>query len=353
MHLKHGSHPEAYIRYTKAKIRAIILGILILGVIIVFSISVGPVFIPPESVIKTLMGISITENFDTIIWDIRLPEVVAGIVAGIALAIAGVAMQSILRNPLGEPYTLGISSAAAFGAAFSVMFISSGKVGDGIVILNPYLTTVVAFGFSLLATVIILLLSRYRASSPEVMVLAGVAIGSLFVAARMFLEYFASDIELSSIIFWTFGDLSRAGWDEIALMGIATTLIGLYFFHHRWSFNAIDAGDETAQSLGVDVKRIRLTGMVAASLLAAIVTSFLGVIGFVGLVAPHMVRRLIGDDNRYLIPGSCVAGAIMLVGSDLVARIIIAPTILPVSILTSFLGVPLFLYLLLKGWSIR
>jgi len=351
MHLKHGSHPDAYIRYTRSKIKAILLGCVLLFLIIICSISVGPVFIPPEEVLKTLMGISVTENWDTIIWDIRLPEVIAGIIAGVALAIAGVAMQSILRNPLGEPYTLGISSAAAFGAAFSVMFLSAGKVGDGITILNPYLTTVVAFVFSLLATLMILILSRYRASSPEVMVLAGVAIGSLFVAARMFIEYFASDIELASIIFWTFGDLSRAGWDEIWLMGITTFIIGVYFFHHRWSFNAIDAGDETAQSLGVDVKRIRLTGMVAASFLAAIVTSFLGVIGFVGLVAPHMVRRIIGDDNRYLIPGSCVAGAIMLLGSDTVARIILAPTVIPVSILTAFLGVPLFLYLLMKGWS--
>nr|WP_319540678.1 iron ABC transporter permease [uncultured Methanospirillum sp.] len=351
MHLNDGSHPTAYIRYTRSKIRAILLGCLLLILIVILSISVGPVFIPPDEVLKTLMGISVTENWDTIIWDIRLPEVIAGIIAGIGLAIAGVAMQSILRNPLGEPYTLGISSAAAFGAAFSVMFLSSGKVGDGITILNPYLTTVIAFAFSLLATVMILVLSRYRAASPEVMVLAGVAIGSLFIAARMFLEYFASDIELASIIFWTFGDLSRAGWDEIWLMAIVIVIVGIYFYHHRWSFNAIDAGDETAQSLGVDVKRVRLVGMVAASFLAAIITSFLGVIGFVGLVAPHMVRRIIGDDNRYLIPGSCVAGAIMLLGSDTVARIILAPTVLPVSILTSFLGVPLFLYLLLKGWS--
>ncbi|HWQ64176.1 MAG TPA: iron ABC transporter permease [Methanospirillum sp.] len=351
MHLKDGSHPTAYIQYTRSKIRAILLGCLLLFFIIIISISVGPVFIPPDEVLKTLMGISVTEKWDTIIWDIRLPEVIAGIIAGVGLAIAGVAMQSILRNPLGEPYTLGISSAAAFGAAFSVMFLSSGKVGDGITILNPYLTTVVAFAFSLLATVMILVLSRYRAASPEVMVLAGVAIGSLFVAARMFLEYFASDIELASIIFWTFGDLSRAGWDEIWLMSIVIFIIAMYFYHHRWSFNAIDAGDETAQSLGVDVKRVRLVGMVAASFLAAIITSFLGVIGFVGLVAPHMVRRIIGDDNRYLIPGSCVAGAIMLLGSDTVARVIMAPTVIPVSILTAFLGVPLFLYLLLKGWT--
>jgi len=350
MHLERGKKPESYLKYTRTKIKAIIAGILILLLIVIFSISVGPVNIPPDCVVKTLLGYSLNENWDSIIWSIRLPEVVAGIVAGVALSIAGVAMQSILRNPLGEPYTLGISNAAAFGAAFSVMFLSSGTIGEGIVILNPYLTTIVAFLFSLLATGMILVVARYRASSPEVMILAGVAFGSLFVAARMFLEYFANDIQLASIIFWTFGDLSRASWDEIGIITVATILISLFFFSHRWSFNAIDAGDETAHSLGVDVKRVRLLGMVAASFLAAVVTSFLGVIGFVGLVAPHMVRRIIGDDNRFLIPGSCVTGAIMLVSSDTVARTILAPTVLPVSILTAFLGVPMFLYLLLKGW---
>lgn len=351
MHLDKGKKPESYLLYTKTKIKAILIGIFVLIFIILYSISVGPVNIPLDCVIKTLMGITINDNWDSIIWNIRLPEVTAGIVAGVGLSIAGVAMQSILRNPLGEPYTLGISHAAAFGAAFSVMFLSSGAYGDNIVISNPYLTTMVAFLFSLLATFMILLVARCRPSSPEVMILAGVAFGSLFIAARMFLEYFANDIQLASIVFWTFGDLSRAAWDEIIIMAVATIIISLFFFSHRWSFNAIDAGDETAQSLGIDVKKVRLLGMVASSFLAAVITSFLGVIGFVGLVAPHMVRRVIGDDNRFLIPGSCVTGAIMLVSADTVARTIMAPTVLPVSILTAFLGAPMFLYLLLKGWS--
>jgi iron complex transport system permease protein len=276
-------------------------------------------------------------------------------VSGAGLAVAGLAMQSILRNPLGSPFTLGISNAAAFGAAFSVMILGSGTMqstaADAVVISNPYLTTSSAFLFCLLATGVILLIAKIKQASPEVMILTGVALGSLFTAGTMFLQYFADDVQLAAMVFWTFGDVGRANWQELIVISIVTVAAFLYFVVNRWNYNAVHAGDETAKGLGVPVDQIRLIGMVIASLVTATIISFVGIIGFVGLVCPHMVRRLIGDDHRFLIPGTLIAGALLLLAADTVARIMLAPNILPVAILTAFLGAPVFIYLLIKGYA--
>lgn len=354
MHFADGAVPEDYITYVRKKYFWIMGGLLLLFFMFVYSISVGAVTIPPHEVLQTLMGQSVSEKWDSIIWNIRLPQALAAIVAGAGLSIAGVVMQSILRNPLGSPFTLGISNAGAFGAALSVIVLGTGKmqstVADAVIINNPYLTTIVAFLFCLLATGIILLISKIRGSSPEVMVLAGVALSSLFTAGTMFLQYFADDTQLAAVVFWTFGDVGRVNWPELKIMTGVVLLAVIFFILNRWNYNAIDAGDETAKSLGVNVEKIRLIGMVVSALISAVIVAFLGVIGFVGLICPHMVRRLIGDDQRYLIPGSTVLGGILLLVSDTAARLIVAPYVLPVSVLTAFMGAPTFIYLLLKGY---
>jgi iron complex transport system permease protein len=166
----------------------------------------------------------------------------------------------------------------------------------------------------------------------------------------MFLQYFASDAQLAAVVFWTFGDVSRASWPELALMAVIVTAGAVFFTANRWNYNAIDAGDETAKGLGVKVERVRNIGMVVGALVTAVVVSFLGVIGFVGLVCPHMARRIIGDDQRYLIPASCVMGCILLLAADTAARIIVSPYVLPVAVLTAFLGAPVFVYLLVRGY---
>lgn len=370
MHFADGVIPEDYLGYVRHKYLWILGGIILLFILLVVSISVGAAGVPPYDVFLSIVGGTIDRisallystaipaeelsSTDRIVWNIRLPQALAAIVAGIGLSVAGVAMQSILRNPLGSPFTLGISNAGAFGAAVSVILLGTGQmhstVADAFTLNNPYLTTIVAFIFCLIATAVILLISRVRGASPEVMVLAGVAISSLFTAGTMFLQYFADDTQLAAVVFWTFGDVSRAGWQELGLMALVVAGATLYFVANRWNYNAIDAGDETAKGLGVNVEAVRNIGMVVAALVSAVIVSFLGVIGFVGLVCPHMVRRLIGDDQRFLIPGSCVMGGILLLASDTVARIIVAPYVLPVAVLTAFLGAPTFIYLLLRGY---
>ncbi len=289
----------------------------------------------------------------SIVFQIRLPRVLAGVVSGMVLSVNGVVMQSILRNPLGSPFTLGISNAAAFGAAFAVIVFGAGSMfsssSEAVLVSTPWLVTLSAFVWSLTACFLILFVASRRGATPENMILTGIIASSLFTALTTGLQYVASDVELAAIIFWTFGDLSKGGWGELLIQTIIVIPVMVYFFRNRWNYNALDAGDETARSLGVNISRLRLTGMVVASLATAAIVSFYGIIAFVGLVVPHMVRRITGSDERFLIPGAALAGAAFLTGCDIVARVIISPVVLPVGILTSLIGAPLFVLLLIRG----
>jgi len=355
MHFADGEIPQEYTRYIGRKILfvAILAAALILG--LVLAVSMGSAVIPWPDVLKSLLHVSTEHRFEIIIWNIRLPQALTAIVAGAGLSVAGAAMQCILRNPLGSPFTLGISHAAAFGAAFSVMLVGSslfsGEQGQAATVVSPVLTTSSAFVFSLAAAGVIIAISRLRGATPEVMVLTGVALGALFTAGTMFLQFFADDQELAAMVFWTFGDTGRADWGDLGLLAAVCALSFVFFSVQAWSYNAIDAGDETAKGLGVRVERVRMMGMLVASLLTAVIIAFLGIIGFVGLVVPHMVRRLIGSDHRFLLPASILGGGLLLVVSDTVARLIIAPHVLPVSVLTAFLGAPVFIVLIIRGRS--
>ena len=351
MHFEDGAIPEEYARHIGLKRLYVLTGLILLSLSLVWAISLGAVEAPFWAVVKTLTGAAASKRLDLVVWNIRLPQALAAMTAGAGLAVAGAAMQSILRNPLGSPFTLGISHAAAFGAAFSVMILGGGVMtsSGAVSIADPYLATASAFLCSLLAAGAIVLISRLRSASPETMVLAGVALGALFTAGTMFLQYFADDVQLAAMVFWTFGDTARASWSELGLIAAVTLACSAYFMANAWNYNAIDAGDETAKGLGVRVERVRLVGMLLSSLLTASIISFLGIIGFVGLVAPHMVRRVIGADHRYLLPATFVTGALLLLLSDTAARLILAPHVLPVSVLTAFMGAPVFLYLIARG----
>lgn len=345
---------EDYKSYVGRKYTAIFLGIAVTVIMFLVSISVGSVSIPIPDVISTILGgPGGTSLVERVIWNIRIPQALTAIAAGAGLAVAGVTMQSVLRNPLASPFTLGLSNAAAFGAAVGILIFDAGMTGsnmmDAVVINNPYLTTGMAFILSMLTTVLILAITRIRGATPETMVLAGVAISSLFAAGLMAVQYFVDDTRLASIVFWQFGDVARASWSELGLIALIVLICSIYIFCKRWDYNAVDAGEETAKGLGVNVDATRITGMVAASLISAIVVSFLGIIGFVGLVCPHMMRRIVGDDHRFLIPASLVCGSLLLLVADTVARTIIAPHILPVAVLTAFLGAPIFIYIIIKG----
>jgi iron complex transport system permease protein len=337
--------------------KLIILGMILFTLALaVIAINVGAVNTNPLQVLRALLKLE-TGTPSIAIWNIRLPRVIAGMIAGAGLAVAGCVMQTCLRNPLASPSTLGISSAAAFGANLAITFFGAGTIystsRDAVFISNPFAVTLSAFIFSMIATILILLMARIRGFSPESVVLAGVAFGSLFSAGSTLVQYFAEDIQVAAMVFWTFGDLGRVSLQEVGILAVLIVGAYIFFQFHRWDYNALDSSEDAAKGLGVHVEKIRFSSMLVASLITAVAVSFMGIIGFIGLIAPQMMRRVLGVDHRFLIPASAVSGAALLLFSDTLARTMISPIVLPVGAITSFFGAPLFLFLLAKGYTNR
>ena len=321
-----------------------------------FAISAGSLEIPIPEVIKSFFGKGEPRS-QIAIMGIRLPRVVAAIVVGATLAVSGAVMQCVLQNPLASASTLGVSQGAAFGAALGIIVFGGGVVNSdsaatAVSINNPYIVTICAFVFGSLSTFVVILLSQFKKDlGPGGLVLAGVALSSLFTGGSTLLQYFADETKISSVVFWTFGNLGSAGWTELLILAVVLFAALVYFLLNRWNYNAMESGADAAKSLGVNTRAVMLISMGICSLVAAVAVSFVGIISFVGLVAPHMMRRFVGNDYRFLIPCSAVAGALLLVVADTFARLIIAPVILPIGAITSFLGAPLFLYLLFRGFK--
>lgn len=341
-----------YAAYTRRKV-AVTAGLaLAVALAAVYAVYAGSSGLSLSEVLRALARTG-DATASLIVWNIRLPRVVAAIVAGTGLAVSGAVMQGVLRNPLASPFTLGVSQGAAFGAALAIIGFGAGAAGtgaaDAVRISNVWTVAGFAFAGAMAATLAVLAISRTRAATTETVVLAGVALGSLFSAATALMQYFAEDTQVAAVVFWTFGDLGRATWRDIGLMAVVVGMCSAYFLWHRWDYNALETGAESAHGLGVHVERIRLLGMLAASFATAAIVAFLGIIGFIGLVGPHLVRRVMGSDHRFLLPASAAAGALLLLVADTLGRTLISPVVLPVGAITSFLGAPLFLYLLVAG----
>lgn len=229
-------------------------------IVSILAMNSGAMELDPTDIMKTLMSIG-TEISSVVVWRIRLPRVLAAVIAGAGLAVAGCVMQNNLRNPLASPSTLGISSAAAFGANIAIIVLGAGTVQSSaaqpIIVNNPYLVTIFAFAFSMGATMVILMLARMRSFSPEAIVLAGVALSSLFGAGTTLIQYFAESVQIAAAVFWTFGDLGRAAWTEVYILAVVVGLSMIYFMMKRWDYNALDNGPDAAKSLGVNVERTR------------------------------------------------------------------------------------------------
>jgi iron complex transport system permease protein len=277
----------------------------------------------------------------TIVWDLRLHRVLFAIVAGFGLAVAGAVMQGVLRNPLASPFTLGIASAASFGAALAIILLPVFVYSDTLVVVS-------AFSMSILAAGAIYGLSRLRGVSSESMVLAGIILMYLFGAMTSFLQYAGTTEQLQAVVFWMFGSLQRTTWEKLALVSVVVGIVTPVLVWRSWDLNALSMGDQVAQSLGVRVGQARTLNMVAASLITASIICFTGTIGFIGLVSPHITRLAIGGDHRYLIVASGFVGALILLASDSLGRTVLAPQIIPVGIMTSFIGIPFFLYLFMR-----
>ncbi|MCL2296115.1 MAG: iron ABC transporter permease, partial [Methanomassiliicoccaceae archaeon] len=339
-----------YKSYVKKKSWFILVCVLVLILGVVITANIGDIDISFFDVIKYIFTLDASGQ-GQYVWNIRMIRIFACILTGAGLAVAGVVMQSILRNPLASPYTLGLSNAAAFGASFAIIFLQAGtSFTSSVSISNPYITTISAFLFSLLATAIILVLTKVTKVSAETMVLAGIAISAMFTAGLTFMQYIASDMQLANIVSWTFGDMGRATWEWDIIVFAVLLPCAMYFIYRRWDYNAIDSGEETAKGLGINTERERIIGMVLSALISAVVVSFFGIIAFIGLLGPHIARMIIGGDHRYLIPAAMIIGAMIMLASYIIGMNAMSPMVLPVGIITSMLGGPLFIYLLIRRY---
>ena len=304
-----------------------------------YPISPGDVF---NSILDAILGRT-PEDYGIyhIVVNLRMPAIVTALVCGFGLAIAGVCMQSMLKNPLADPYTMGISSGAGFGAALAMIL--------GIEIIGGAGTVANAFVFAILPAMVILFLSKFRNATPTMMILCGIALMYLFNAATQLFMLIADPEDLSAVYKWMIGSVDGTSMDEAVIVLIVAILGTIYVQYMSNQLNLMGLGDESAKTLGVDVERKRLILLVVVTLVAATVVSFTGIIGFIGLVAPHMVRAIIGTDNKYLIPASGFFGAFLLLLSHLIAMTIAQPTVLPVGVITSCIGGPLFLFLILRN----
>lgn len=284
-----------------------------------------------------------------IIYSIRIPRILAAIIAGCGLSLAGLIMQTTLNNSMASPQTLGVSNAAVFGANVSIIifaggyFISGNNANSFFTNANPFSTSFLAFIFAILATLFILLLCKSREFSPNVVILLGIGIGSLFNSLTTLLQYYATDVGLSAAVIWNFGDLGRATYLIDLIMFVVVFISLIFFILNSWRYNALLSGDNVAKSLGVNVKLLRFISLLFSSLITAVCVSFLGIIGFVGIICPHICRKIIGNDHRYLLVSSLLAGSLLLLLADMLSRVIGNGTSLPVGSITALLGLPFFI----------
>lgn len=331
--------------------RNTIVLIAMLAAVVVIAIAclfVGSSNMTFSQALDALLGAG-SDAQSRIIWKIRMPRVLAAIVAGMGLAVSGLIMQTTLNNAMASPSTLGVSNAAVFGANLSIIAFAGGFLSTGNnlqsfdVGANPYATSLLAFLFATASILLILGLCTVRSFSPNVVVLAGMAIGAVWTAATTILQFYATDVGLSAAVIWSFGDLGRATYRTIVIM-LAAVWVGLLFFRlMAWKYNALLSGEATAKTMGVNVEMLRFVSLLLASVITAACVSFLGVIGFVGVICPHVTKKLLGQDHRVTIPASCLMGSLLLLLADTASRSLGSGSALPVGAITSLLGAPFFI----------
>ena len=275
--------------------------------------------------------------------DLRLARVVLGSVAGFLLAICGTVMQAITENKMSSPFTTGISSAASMGAALSILFFT------GKYVYFDLITIFFAFSFGIICSFLVYGISNVKGMNKSTLILTGIAFNYLFSSGNAALQFIANEDVLSSIVNWTFGNLSGVSWNKILILFLILFIFFPYFFINRYSYNLLLTGEDSAISLGVNVKKFRFISGIIITLITSAVVSFIGIIAFVGIIAPHISRMLIGDDHKYSLILSGIIGAFLVVFSDYIGRNLLSPIIIPIGIVISFVGIPIFIYLIINS----
>ncbi len=326
--------------------RVWLLVALLAGVIVAFcaDIAAGPSMLNIADVISVIVNASQADpGTRVIVWDIRLPYSVMAILVGAALSLAGAEMQTILNNPLASPFTLGVSAAAAFGAALSII-LNLGIPG----IPDEWMIATNAFLFAFGSMLLLQLLSRLRGAKVESIVLFGIAMVFTFNALTGIVQYIASAEALQQMVFWSMGSLTRSDWNKIFIIGIVLAAVTPFSLGASWKMTALRLGEDSARSYGVNVKRLRFTSLLRVSVLAATAVAFVGTIGFIGLVGPHIARLLTGEDHRYFLPASMLSGALIMSLASIASKALVPGVVMPVGIVTALIGVPVFVALILS-----
>lgn len=321
--------------------------LVFLPIILFFtSFLMGRYPVSPVDVVKTILSpifpqLTVSSTINTIVWQIRLPRILAALLVGASLSMAGTAFQGIFKNPLVSSDLLGVSNGAGFGAALAILFS-----GSGIII------QIFAFIFGIISVSITYLISKaYRAGGILILILSGVAISAFFNSLISAIKFVADpEDKLPEIVYWLMGSLASVTMDEIIMIFIPLFIGFIILYLLRWQMNILAMGDEEAQSLGLNPSRVRLIIIAACTLLTSAAVSISGIIGWIGMIIPHMARMVVGPDNKILIPASLSLGASFLLLIDNISRVVISIEI-PIGILTAIIGVPIFLYLLRRGYS--
>lgn len=326
----------------RAGLIALLLAAIFLALLVDFT--VGPSGLPWSELWRTLSAPGTADpTYRVIVWDIRLPSALMAAMVGMALGLAGAEMQTILNNPLASPFTLGVSSAAALGASLAIVF-EFGLPG----VPASWLIAGNAFLFAALAALMLDAVARWSGMNTSGVVLFGIAMVFTFNSLVSLVQFLASAEALQNLVFWTMGSLSRSTWTSVAVVAVSMVLTLPLAMRQSWKLTALRLGEDRAASFGVDVRRVRVAALARVSLLSALAVAFVGTIGFIGLVAPHIARRLFGEDHRFYLPGSALVGALILTLASLLSKNLVPGVVVPVGILTALVGIPFFVAVIMR-----
>ncbi|HEB9307842.1 TPA: iron ABC transporter permease [Campylobacter coli] len=323
---------------------SIILGFLAITFIsLVFDIATGPSMLSPKEVINALLhpftDIKVDNMALTIVYDLRLPMALMAIVVGAALGVGGAEIQTLLNNPMASPYTLGLAAAAGFGASLIIAF---GSFNLSLIIAVP----LGAFIMTMFAASILFGFASMRNFNSSTLVLVGIALLFLFQALLSLVQYLSSPEISQQILFWLFGSLLKANWTNLSIVSFVTFVCVILLMRDTWALTALKLGEQRAKSMGINLNFLRFKTLVIISIMTATAISFVGAIGFIGLVAPHIARLLVGEDQRFFLPSAMFAGATFLSISSVLSKIIIPGALFPVGIITALVGVPFFFWII-------
>jgi len=335
---------RAYARLKRRRLLLISLLAVCALIVFLFDLGTGPAGIAPIEALYALAGFAdLSAAQEVILWQLRLPVALMALLVGASLSLAGAEMQTVLANPLAEPFTLGVSNAAALGAALAIV------LGLGGSWLPPqWLIAGNAFLFAAGSLMLIQLLARLSDAGTETLVLFGIALGFTASALLWLVQYMASADALQQIVFWSMGSLARTDWTVLPIAAAVLCVVAPFSLSAAWKLTALRLGEERAVSFGLDTRRLRLMALVRASLLAATSVAFVGVIGFVGLVAPHIARMLVGEDHRFFLPASLITGALTVSAASIATKLVVPGLMLPIGIVTALVGLPGFVWLVLR-----